>query len=233
MHNQARNFTLFIKHFFPQYFHNVNVLDVGSGDINGNNRYLFDELCKYQGNDVYPAKNVTIVSPTSKLDFANNTFDVIVSTECFEHDPEYALSWRNIYRMLKEDGIFFFTCASDGRAEHGTRRTCPSESYGTVAGLVEWQDYYKNLNLTHLKEVFDLDNEFSSWHAYYDPTSFDLYFWGIKRGKIPSISDIPDYTHFVESVTKLGSHIYAITSELQSVVPDYSKLLSNFRINYY
>jgi hypothetical protein len=41
MHGQARDFTLFVKSIFSSYFINKCVLDVGSGDINGNNRFLF------------------------------------------------------------------------------------------------------------------------------------------------------------------------------------------------
>ena len=43
MHEQARKFTLVVKEKFPEYFSNKNVLDVGSGDINGNNRFLFTD----------------------------------------------------------------------------------------------------------------------------------------------------------------------------------------------
>jgi cyclopropane fatty-acyl-phospholipid synthase-like methyltransferase len=63
------------------------------------------------------------VSKTKDLPFGNNTFDTIISSECFEHDPEYKESFIKIYNMLKPDGLFCFTCASTGRNEHGTRRT--------------------------------------------------------------------------------------------------------------
>lgn len=38
MHQQARDFTLFVKQILGDYFMNKRVLDVGSGDIDGNNR---------------------------------------------------------------------------------------------------------------------------------------------------------------------------------------------------
>ena len=78
---------------------NKRVLDVGSGDINGNNNFLL-ENCLYDGNDVIEAKNVTVVSKTKDLPFSNHTFDTIVSTECFEHDPEYRQSFEKIYHQL-------------------------------------------------------------------------------------------------------------------------------------
>ena len=109
MHDQARDFTLFVKSILSNYFVNKIVLDVGSGDINGNNCFLF-ENCIYNGNDVTEAPNVTIVSRTKDLSFENNYFDTIISTECFEHDPEYKESFVKIYDLLKPNGLFCFTC---------------------------------------------------------------------------------------------------------------------------
>jgi len=106
MHIQAQDFTLFVKKILSDFFINKVVLDVGSGDINGNNRFLF-ENCEYHGNDVIEANNVTIVSKTKDLPFEDNTFDTIISTECFEHDPEYKDSFVKIYNILKPDGLFF------------------------------------------------------------------------------------------------------------------------------
>ena len=182
MHLEARRFTLFVKSLFPNFFTgDFNVLDVGSGDINGNNNYLFDSSCKYNGNDVFQAKNVTIVCKTSSLPFENNYFKTICSTECFEHDPEYKQSFQKIYDMLEPGGLFFFTCASIGRPEHGTRRTTPQDSYGTIGNVSGWTDYYKNLTIDDLDEALNLDESFSQYESFYNAHSKDLYFWGIKK----------------------------------------------------
>lgn len=181
MHNEAREFTLFVKRILKDFFISKRVLDVGSGDINGNNRFLF-EYCKYDGNDVMQANNVTIVSKTKDLYFSDNTFDTIISTECFEHDPEYKDSFLKIYNMLKPDGLFVFTCASTGRGEHGTRRTSPADSYGTIANLEDMSDYYKNLTEKDVNDIVPLNNIFSVWDTYYNSISKDLYFVGIKKG---------------------------------------------------
>jgi SAM-dependent methyltransferase len=181
MHPEAIEFTEFVKRIMLDFFINKKVLDVGSGDINGNNRFLF-ENCEYNGNDVIEARNVTIVSRTKDLPFQDNTFDTIISTECFEHDPEYKESFIKIYSMLKPDGLFCFTCASTGRCEHGTRRTSPSQSLGTVGELEDMADYYKNLTELDLNEVLPLNQLFSAWDTYYNSKTRDLYFVGIKKG---------------------------------------------------
>jgi hypothetical protein len=87
--------------------------------------------------------------------------------------------------MLKPNGLFCFTCASTGRPEHGTRRTSPRDSYGTIGGLEDMSDYYKNLTIKDLDKVLPLDKCFSEWRSYYNGYSKDLYFFGIKRISIP------------------------------------------------
>jgi len=200
MHKEARNFCFFVRHFFPTFFWGKRVLDVGSGDINGNNRFLFDR-CSYEGNDVSPAPNVSIVSKTKDLPFEDETFDTVVSTECFEHDPEYAQSFQKIYKLLKPGGLFFFTCASTGRPEHGTRNSKPNQSYGTIASLEDMCDYYKNLTIEDIQQLQDLKDVFSVYRSFYNSYSRDLYFVGIKHGGIKEY-DIPLYSeddHIVET----------------------------------
>lgn len=183
MHKQVIHFMEFVKKIFPNFFINKRVLDVGSGDINGNNRFLF-ENCEYDGNDVIEATNVTIISKTKDLPYANSTFDTIISTECFEHDPEYKESFIKIYNMLKPDGLFCFSCASTGRHEHGTRRTSPNDSYGTIGNLNDMVDYYKNLTEIDLNKVLPLNKLFTVWDTYYNSETKDLYFVGIKKGSL-------------------------------------------------
>jgi SAM-dependent methyltransferase len=203
MHIQALNFFCFVKEILPDFFINKKVLDVGSGDINGNIQFLFQN-CEYNGNDVIPANNVTIVSKTKDLPFEDSYFDIIVSSECFEHDPEYSSSFLKIYNMLKPNGLFCFTCASTGRPEHGTRRTSPSDSYGTIGNLDDMIDYYKNLTELDLNEVLNLNNLFSNWDTYYNSETCDLYFVGIKKGD-NNISDLKKYTN--NYVTNTSSNI--------------------------
>jgi SAM-dependent methyltransferase len=200
MHDQAKAFTIFVANNFPEHFSNKVVLDVGSGDINGNNRILFDEGCDYTGNDVVEAPNVTIVSKTKDLPFGAGHFDTIVSTECFEHDPEYEQSFQKIYDMLKPGGLFCFTCASTGRPEHGTRRTSPQDSYGTIGNLEDMFDYYKNLAREDVDKVLQLDSAFSGWKSYFNGETCDLYFVGIKRAS-GTATPMPQYVapHVVET----------------------------------
>lgn len=184
MHIEAKQFLEWARAQFPEFFSgDRSVLDVGSGDINGNNRYLFDAACKYVGNDVTNGPNVTIVSPTKDLPFRDEHFDLVISSECFEHDPQFEESIANIYRMLKPGGLFVFTCASTGRPEHGTRRTQPADSFGSRESVDGFTDHYKNITVDDLNAVQPLGEVFSTWNSFYDESHCDLFFWGVKRGE--------------------------------------------------
>jgi SAM-dependent methyltransferase len=168
-----------IKNKFPDFFKDKKVLDVGSLDINGNNRYLF-ENCEYTGIDIGPGKNVDIVSLGHKFDAPDESYDFIISTECFEHDMYYELTIKNIYRMLKSKGFFLFTCATTGRREHGTKRTSPRDA-PLLTAFDKWSDYYKNLTADDIKKIYDLDKIFSKHEFEINKKSHDLYFYGIKK----------------------------------------------------
>ena len=227
MHTEARDFTLFVKKILNDFFIGKVVLDVGSGDINGNNRFLF-ENCEYNGNDVIEANNVTIVSKTKDLPFQNNSLDTIISTECFEHDPEYKESFIKIYNMLKPDGLFCFTCASTGRYEHGTRRTSPNDSYGTIGNLEDMSDYYKNLTEIDLNEVLPLNMMFSIWDTYYNSHSKDLYFVGIKKG-ISNLNCLEKYVNYF--VVNTSANICNI-NQLDTIFNKYETDKNSYFHNY-
>lgn len=179
MHTLQKNFSESVKSYFPIYFNKIKVLDCGSLDINGNNRYLFQD-CDYLGIDIGTGKNVDIVSTIHEFDYPDNFFDTIISTECFEHDMYYDKSLINICRLLKKNGLLLFTCATVGRREHGTTKMGAKFSPLT-SSISIWSDYYKNLEEKDIREVIDIDQMFSQYEFKVDKIACDLYFWGIKK----------------------------------------------------
>lgn len=177
-HPEQIDFCTRVQKKYPELFNRRKVLDVGSLDINGNNRYLFYK-CEYTGIDVGPGRNVDVVSLGHEFDAPDETYEVIISTECFEHDMHYPLTLKNIVRMLKPGGMFLFTCATTGRAEHGTRRSAP-DAAPLLSG--EWSDYYKNLTEQDIRECIDVDDIFAEYYfEVNDGAMKDLYFYGIKK----------------------------------------------------
>jgi hypothetical protein len=173
-HQEQADFCNYVKGKFPEKFHNVSVLDIGSLDINGSNRFLFTGEYSYIGVDLGPGRNVDVICRGHEFK-SDEIFDVVISTECFEHDEFYPLTLNNMYEHLKSDGVFLFTCATTGRAEHGTTRTSPADA--PFVG-----DYYKNLTEEHIREVLDVENMFSEFQFISRETfPQDLYFFGIKK----------------------------------------------------
>jgi len=188
MHDEQMDFCRKVKAKFPEQFTNKKVLDVGSLDVNGNNRYLFTNS-EYTGLDVGAGKNVDIVTPGHLYDVPEGTYDFVISTECFEHDMYFRETIKNIIRMLAPGGMFLFTCAAPGRDEHGTQRTRPQDSPLTSVISEEWSNYYHNVSEQDLRNVVDLKSTFSKYdvdeHHEIKGNPFrsinDLYFWGIKQ----------------------------------------------------
>jgi SAM-dependent methyltransferase len=181
-HQEQINFCKSVKEFMPDFFKGVSVLDIGSLDINGNNRYLFENY-DYTGIDIGEGKNVDIVCKGHEFKPAEkHKFDVVISTECFEHDKHWRETVRNVIdNLLKSGGLFLFTCATTGRPEHGTKRTSPSDSPFT-SKAEDWEDYYMNLTEGNFFGNFNFEKDFL---IYQFKTRLeypqDLYFWGIKR----------------------------------------------------
>ena len=171
-HKEQVEFCSSVKAKFPKKFKNVTVCDIGSLDINGNNRYLFENY-KYVGVDICPGRNVDVLS-RGHLFNPGIQFDVMITSECLEHD-EYWFETLNhiVYKLLKPGGIFIMTCATDGRHEHGTTRTSPQDSPATT-------DYYMNINEGHVREAINM-REFSEYDFSVNNITHDLYFYGIKK----------------------------------------------------
>jgi len=172
-HSQQRDFFQGVKNKKPEAFTGVEVLEVGSLNINGTVRDFFDST-RYIGADVAEGRDVDVVCNGENLDYPDNSFDVAVSAECFEHNPEWVATFRNMWRMSKK--YVMMTCASEGRAEHGTTRSDPGSSPLTLG----W-DYYRNLTEQDFRAEFNLDEMFDSYYFDYNADSCDLYFYGEKK----------------------------------------------------
>ena len=192
-HLTQQNFCLKIKEKYPEYFKNKKVLDIGSLDINGNNRFLFED-CNYIGIDVGEGNNVDVVSIGHQYDAPDNYFDIIITTNALEHDMHYEKTIINVMRMLKSGGLFIFTCASTGWPEHGTRRTSAHDSPLLIQQSETWADYYKNLTEDDIRKINGFNLMFPDCNFKYDTEIHDIHFFGIKGGaKYLTESIIPKF----------------------------------------
>lgn len=167
-HPEQREFFGNIKARYPEAF-TGDVLEVGSLNINGTVRDFFTADL-YVGCDVSEGHGVDVVCEGQLLPYGDDEFDVCVSAECFEHNPYWLETFTNMVRMSRE--WVMFTCATEGRAEHGTTRTTPQDSPFTL----QW-DYYRNLVEEDFTSAFDF-SVFEWFEFRTNPVSHDLYFVG-------------------------------------------------------
>ncbi len=176
-HDQIRFFEIARAHF-PEFFDGCDVLEVGSLDINGSVRGLFSGG-RYVGLDVGPGPGVDVVCPGEEFDGPADSFDVVLSAECLEHNPNWRRTVENMLRLLRPGGLFLLTCAAPGRPEHGTRRTTPADSPLTVeAG----SDYYRNLGARDLRSVRALRRHLPAAQYWMNWSVRDTYVAGVKSG---------------------------------------------------
>lgn len=176
-HIEQFNFIKTVKSQYSKYFTGTKVLEVGSLDINGSIRQFFSS-CDYIGIDVAEGKGVDIVCEGQNFSGVENSYDVVISCECFEHNPYWDLTLKNMYKLCKPEGIVIITCATTGRKEHGTMRSEPESSPLTVNK--NW-NYYKNLEENDFRNVINFDESFTTFNFLKDLNVFDLYFYGIKK----------------------------------------------------
>ena len=92
------------------------VIDIGGQDVNGSLRVFFENLgMKYICVDIEPHKSVDIVVKSGdKLPFENSSIDIIVSTSCFEHDPCFWITFKEMTRITKLGGFIYVNAPTNG-----------------------------------------------------------------------------------------------------------------------
>jgi len=172
-HPEQLSFFRKMRKRYPSCFKKVSVIEMGSLDINGSIRQVFKKPVRYVGVDLQEGPGVDLVCAAQDVTFEDNSFDVAVSAECFEHNPYWLETFINMHRIASK--AVFFSCASEGRPEHGTKENDPDSSPFTI----DW-NYYKNLTAKDFIDSCDLKIMFLDHGFRYNNKSFDLYFWGIK-----------------------------------------------------
>jgi len=202
----------FIKVFKEFYIINnfnkdINVLEIGSLDVNGNIRNLFDFTNEYTGIDLEKGPNVDLVLNGTNIDELNKNFDIIISCECFEHAKDWKLIFEKMCQISKPNSFIVISVASTGRVEHGTERSGNWQSPGNK------DDYYLNLTKKDFIKNFNLKKIFSNHFFFYNVNSYDLYFVGIKgfEQKKNILNDIEEKLKILfkrKKIRKILTYIY-------------------------
>lgn len=185
-HKEQIHFCKRVKKMFPEYFKRKTVVDVGSLDINGNNKRFFSN-CQYLGIDLIPGKNVDIIGPAHEVlksigaeysakyrkYFLISKVDTIISTEALEHDRHIEATLLEMYKSLRKGGLLVITAGGNGRPEHGT-----TENHGWCSPATN--DYYKNVSNEMFVKVLPPEL-FDTYYISQDRGNNDFNFYGIKK----------------------------------------------------
>lgn len=121
----------------------LNVLEIGSLDINGSVRSIFTNHARtYLGIDPQAGPGVDYVCDASLFD-TGPIWDVVVCAEVFEHAPVWREIVERAHGNLVEGGIFIATMAGEGRAPHSAIDENP---------IRDWE-YYENVTGPELKKA--------------------------------------------------------------------------------
>lgn len=178
-HAEQIQFIRTISNVILQGFNAPNIIEIGSYDVNGSVRRLFKNCNIYIGVDLIKGPGVDVVAEGHDLNFVDEAYDLSMSCECFEHNPHWIKTFKNMHRITKDGGVLLLTCATTGRLEHGTARTSPFLSPGSSA--MGW-NYYKNLTQQDFESNFNMGELFGFYFFLVNEYSKDLYFFGIKGG---------------------------------------------------
>ena len=114
MHESAlKSGELFAQHYGGE---GKTVVDIGGLDVNGSLRSFFESRgMKYICVDMGEHASVDIVvKPGDKLPFDDGSIDLIVSSSCFEHDPCFWITFKEMTRITKLGGFIYVSAPSNG-----------------------------------------------------------------------------------------------------------------------
>ena len=200
----------FIEYYNDNNFDkNVNVLEIGSLDVNGNIRKLFNFCNEYIGVDLEEGPNVDQVLNGSDINKLNKNFDIIISCECFEHAKDWKIIFEKMCQISNPNSFIIISVASTGRVEHGTHRSGNWQSPGNK------DDYYMNLTKNDFIKNFNLEKLFSNFFFFYNINSFDLYFVGIKgfplkKDSIYSLKNKLKILYKKKKIRKIITYFYTL-----------------------
>lgn len=141
----------------------LTVVDIGSYDVNGTYRTLFDaQSWSYQGIDLEAGPGVdTVLDSPYQLPFRSDSVDLVISGQAFEHVEYFWMSWLEMVRVLKPGGMIFLIAPSRG-PEHRYPQDC-------------WRFYPDGYRALAKLGHCELREVSTDWEPHPDPGSSD---WG-------------------------------------------------------
>ena len=118
MHNSALESFNNFKNIYLSKLSNkkFKLIEIGSLSVNSNIKKSLEDNMEYIGIDIVKGKNVDVVlDDPYKFPFEDKSVDVVISISNFEHIEFFWLTYLEILRVLKNDGLFFLNAPSNSK----------------------------------------------------------------------------------------------------------------------
>jgi len=177
MHTSALNSFVDFKNIYLSKFKNkkIKLIEIGSLAVNSSVKSNLGENIDYVGIDIVKGENVDIVlDDPYKFPFEDKSVDVVISISVFEHTEFFWLTYLEILRVLKDDGLFFLNAPSNSkfhRHESDNWRFYPDSSLA----LQKWGER-NNFNPKVLEHFTNFETGRDIWNDYVSVTIKDKQF---------------------------------------------------------
>ena len=171
MHNSALESFNNFKSVYLSELRNkkFKLIDVGSLSVNSNIKNSLEDNMEYIGIDIVKGENVDVVlNNPYKFPFEDKSIDVVISISNFEHTEFFWLTYLEILRVLKDDGLFFLNAPSNSkyhRHETDNWRFYPD----SMISLQKWGEY-NNFEPQVLEHYTNIEKGRDIWNDYVSVT---------------------------------------------------------------
>jgi SAM-dependent methyltransferase len=148
MHNSAfRTAKLFFDNYCRQKQELITICELGSQIYRSDVcpyvlRDAAPENSKYVGVDFCAGEGVDLILEDAyKFPFLDNTFDVLVTSSCFEHSEMFWLSFLECIRVLKPNGLLYCNAPSSNMPYHRFPVDCWRFFPDSGQALEKWGKY--------------------------------------------------------------------------------------------
>ena len=153
----------------------IAITEIGSQAINSSVKNSLNEKYDYTGVDITAGENVDIVlKDPYKLPFSDESIDAVISISTFEHTEFFWLTYLEILRILKPDGLFFLNVPSNSKFHRHSSDNWRFYPDSSIA-LEKW-GIKNNYNPKVLEHYTNLENGRDIWNDYVSITIKDKKF---------------------------------------------------------
>jgi SAM-dependent methyltransferase/tetratricopeptide (TPR) repeat protein len=115
MHDTAAAFGAAFFRCYVDAIEGARILEVGASNVNGSLRGCAPFGSRYTGIDLTAGLGVdTVLNDPYSYPFDSDSFDVVVSSSCMEHDPLFWLSFIEMCRVVRPGGFIYLNAPSNG-----------------------------------------------------------------------------------------------------------------------